>query len=67
MSLNEIKEYFKVNEPPNKQIQLNCCTKILKPKTFVEMHIRILEVNPGNKTYMPYYERLIDFIGVLES
>jgi len=58
--LSEIKEYLQKNEAPT-QLQLNECTFIGNTKTFIDTHFSILERNKGNKTFMPYYDRLNEF------
>jgi len=34
---------------------------IVNAKAFVEAHISYLDTNTGNKTFMPYYNRLLEF------
>jgi len=33
----------------------------------INAHLEVLEANSGNKTYMPYYDRLITLLTVLEA
>lgn len=34
---------------------------IINARAFVETHISYLEANTGNKTFMPYYNRILEF------
>ena len=61
--LNEIIEYFENFfdydfEKEKDVIKLNECETIRDLKTFLNSHISILKANSGNRTYMPYYDRL---------
>lgn len=58
--LEEIKDYLSNNEVPT-QLELNEHTYITDSKKFIESHIATLERNTGNRTFLPYYERLCDF------
>jgi hypothetical protein len=33
----------------------------------IDTHVKILEANSGNKGYMPYYDRLVMLLTILES
>ena len=35
--------------------------KITDPKKFIELNISYLKANSGNRRYLPYYERLLEF------
>lgn len=56
--LKEIEGYFKEYPFSKKSLEINNHTKITDLETFVNSHISILKANPGNKRYLPYYERL---------
>lgn len=58
--LQEIKQYLS-NTELLPQIKLNEYTYISDSKKFIESHITTLERNTGNRTFLPYYERLCDF------
>lgn len=58
--LSEIEAYFKTN-PPTKCVKIAVGQTIINPAKFVEGHIGTLKNNPGNKVFMPYYERLRDY------
>ena len=57
MNLKELIEYFKTI--PEGPVQLDECTRIVNMSLFVNSSISILQAHPGNKVYLPYYERLL--------
>jgi hypothetical protein len=48
-------------------IQLNNESKVQNVGNMINSHVKILEANPGNAGYMPYYDRLVMLLTVLES
>ena len=66
MKLNDIKLYFDNKKLPNEVI-LDQATKLTNTSVFVKTHIRILESNPGNSRYLPYYKRLIKLVEILKT
>jgi hypothetical protein len=48
-------------------IQLNKESKVQNVGNMISSHIKILEQNSGNKGYMPYYDRLVVLLTVLEA
>lgn len=64
--LHEIKDYLSNNEVPT-QLKLNEYTYITDSKKFIESHLKTLERNTGNRTFMPYYERLCDFYKLVKQ
>jgi hypothetical protein len=34
---------------------------VVDPKSFIENHLSFLKCNPGNRRYLPYYNRLLEF------
>jgi hypothetical protein len=60
ISLIQIEEYFKKNPVPT-DYQPYSFVRILDHKKFVESHIQILKGNPKKPSFMPYYERLLEF------
>ena len=58
MNLEQLKEILlkiDFNEP----IDLGGGILVINPNQMIRRHIAILERNKGNKTFMPYYDRLI--------
>lgn len=58
MRYEELKQNLLVAELPN-EIILNGYIKISDVPTFVDTHICILDANRNNKTFKPYYDRLL--------
>lgn len=56
--LKEIEEYFNEYSFEKNKVEINDCTWVTDLKKFVDTHISILKANPGNKRFLPYYERL---------
>jgi len=48
-------------------IQLNNESKVQNVGNMINSHVKILEANPGNAGYMPYYDRLVMLLTILES
>ena len=40
---------------------------INNPKLFIQTHISYLRANPKNKTYRPYYDRLLHLLNYLDE
>lgn len=40
---------------------------IIDPEKFVESHIHIINSNPGNKTILPFYDRLLTFYNQIKN
>ena len=58
MKLEELKDFFSSIELP-KEIVLNSHSFIKNVQLMVDSHLSVLERNKGNKTFLPYYERLM--------
>lgn len=56
--VDELEEFFK--DVPDQQIRLSSFEVIQSTKTFVQSHIDIIKHNNGNKTFEPYYNRLLN-------
>lgn len=50
--IREIKEFKNLNLSHG---------KITNPKKFIELNISYLKSQSGNRRYLPYYERLLEF------
>lgn len=35
--------------------------RVTDPKKFIDSHVKVLEGQAGKKTYLPYYERLVNY------
>jgi hypothetical protein len=65
MTLDKIEEYLKDATLPE-YVQLTGAEKIVDVRKFVDNHIAILRANSGNKTYLPYYNRLLALTKILQ-
>ena len=41
------------------QVRISKCELITNVPQMIDSHIKILKGNPGNKLFMPYYDRLL--------
>jgi hypothetical protein len=64
ISVKEMKAYFNSVDLPER-IELDGSTIIINTRNFVNRHISMLERNTGNKTFFPYYERLVRFYNLI--
>ncbi len=62
--LSEIESFFKDFDFPT-AVDLAPFERVLDPRKFVDAHIKILRARLGEKAYIPYYNRLLKFKGVL--
>ena len=56
----ELEAYFARVEPPSKNIKLNQYSTIMVCSKFIENHFSIVKGNNGNKTFLPYLQRLFE-------
>lgn len=54
----ELESYFASIALPTHPVKLNRCTTIKDCSLFIESHITTVKSNTGNKTYLPYLNRL---------
>lgn len=62
--LSELEAFFKDFDFPA-AVDLAPFERVLDPRKFVDSHITILRARLGEKAYIPYYNRLLKFKGVL--
>lgn len=62
--LSELEAFFKDFDFPA-AVDLAPFERVLDPRKFVDGHIKILRARLGEKAYIPYYNRLLKFKGVL--
>lgn len=48
-------------------VQLNKESKVTNVGMMIKTHLSMLEANSGNKLFMPYWDRLITLLAILES
>jgi len=65
--LNWLEDFFKNADIPDKEIQLDKCTRILNVDNFIKTHLRVLKAHSGNRTFLPHYERLIKLKEIIEN
>ena len=62
--LSELEAFFKDFDFPA-AVDLAPFERVLDPRKFVDANITILRARLGEKAYLPYYNRLLKFKGVL--
>jgi|DEB0MinimDraft_4_1074332.scaffolds.fasta_scaffold01710_9 hypothetical protein len=65
MKLDEIEAYLKDAELPE-YIQITDAEKVTDVRLFIDNHIAMLRANSGNRTYLPYYNRLLALTKILQ-
>ncbi len=65
--LSEVKKRLAPFRNYDDKIKISPEAKVVNVSQMIESHVSILEANSGNKTYLPYYERLLMLLKVLES
>jgi len=61
----ELKTYFENTTIINKPVQLNQCAIITDCQSFINSHLAIVKANNGNKTFIPYLNRLQELKQIL--
>jgi hypothetical protein len=66
-NFKELKKRLQPFVNMDNQIRLNQETNITNVSLMINSHVEMLEGNPGNRTFMPYYDRLITLLTILEA
>lgn len=66
-NFKELKDRLKRFSNYENPIQLNQETTVTNVSKMIETHVSMLEANSGNRTFMPYYDRLVVLLTILES
>lgn len=66
-NLNQLIAFFRDYEYREDVVVLDQCTKVLNSRKFVKSHLNALISNKGNKTFTPYYDRLVAFYNVVRG
>ena len=66
-NFKELKKRLQPFMSMDNQVRLNNESMITNVGKMIDSHVRILEANSGNRTYMPYYDRLIMVLTLLEA
>ena len=56
--IKDLERYFETATLPTVPVKLNSYTKITDVSLFVHAHLAVIQANNGNKTFLPYLERL---------
>ena len=56
--INELESYFSNTSIPTNPVKLDGCSTITDANLFIESHIETARENNGNKTFLPYLNRL---------
>lgn len=67
MKLPELKKRLSRFSNYENEVQLNGETKVTNVGKMISTHVSMLEANPGNRTFLPYYERLVLLLTILEA
>jgi len=65
--LSELKKRLAPFRNYDNEVQISPEAKVFNVSMMIDSHVSVLEANSGNKTYLPYYERLLMLLKVLES
>jgi len=66
-NFKELKKRLQPFVNMDNQVRLNKESVVTNVGKMIDTHVKILEANSGNKGYMPYYERLVMLLTILES
>lgn len=66
-NFKELKRRLQPFMSMDNQVRLNNESMITNVGKMIDSHVRILEANSGNRSYMPYYDRLIMVLTLLEA
>ncbi len=65
--LSEVKKRLAPFRNYDDKIKISPEATVTSVSKMIDNHVSILEANSGNKRYLPYYERLLMLLKVLES
>ena len=66
-NFKELKKRLQPFVNMDNQVRLNKESVVTNVGQVIDTHVKILEANSGNAGYMPYYERLVMLLTILES
>ena len=67
MKLKELEAFFDTAELPKEKVRLNSGEICYDAKLMVESHLQCLRENPGNKNFLPHYERLMTLVNYIKQ
>lgn len=65
ISLAELEAFFLTAQ--TKPLTIRKGETTVDPKKFISSHLSYLKANSGNVRYLPYYERLVDYMKALKD
>lgn len=63
--ITELESYFVSIDIPNHPVKLNCSSSINNCSLFIENHLATIKANNGNRTFLPYLNRLQELQNLL--
>ena len=66
-NFKELKKRLQPFVNMDNQVRLNKESAVTNVGQVIDTHVKILEANSGNAGYMPYYDRLVMLLTILES
>ena len=66
-NFKELKKRLQPFVNMDNQVRLNKESVVTNVGQVIDTHFKILEANSGNAGYMPYYDRLVMLLTILES
>jgi hypothetical protein len=66
-NFKELKKRLQPFVNMDNQIRLNQETTITNVSLMINSHVKVLEANSGNRAYIPYYDRLVMLLTILEA
>ena len=67
MTLKQLEVYFIIKQLNSDTIYLEEGTTLINQDKFVKSHISALKANSGNRTFLPFYDRLIKFYKIIKN
>jgi hypothetical protein len=66
-NLKELKKRLQPFVNMDNEVKLSEEATVCNVGQMINAHLEVLEANSGNKTYIPYYDRLITLLTILEA
>jgi len=66
-NMKELKDRLRPFVNMDNEVMISKEAKVLHVGKMIRSHVSILEANPKNRVYMPYWDRLIILLSILES
>ena len=66
-NLKDLKKRLQPFVNMDNQVRLSDEATVVNVGQMINAHLEVLECNSGTKTFMPYYDRLITLLTILEA